>query len=267
MGGALVKGILRAKVCEAADIIVTSQPAADAQKLAEETGVSLATTNAEAARQADVVLLCVKPDDAHNALDSCTKELENKLLISIAAGLRIGKLELYATELEGVESEFSETGYDGVRVIRAMPNTAAMVGKSVTSIACSDTVTEADCQAAEKIFRAVGKVYFVKESQMDAVTGLSGSGPAFVYLMMEALSDGGVAAGLPRSLATELAIETVAGAVEMARGAHLAFLREMVTSPAGTTSAGLRRLEKSAVRSAFAEAVVSAAERSRELSK
>ena len=252
MGGALVKGLLRAKVCKAADITVTSKPATDAKKLADETGVSLAATNAAAVKKADVVVLCVKPNDAPDALKSCAKELAGKLLISIAAGLRIERLEALATS---------------TRVIRVMPNTAAMVGKSATAIACGETATDADRRAAEKIFRAVGKVFFVSENQMDAVTGLSGSGPAFVYLAMEALSDGGVAAGLPRPLATELAIETVAGAAEMARGAHPALLREMVTSPAGTTSAGLRRLEKAAVRSAFAEAIVFAAERSRELSK
>ena len=252
MGGALVKGLLRAKVCKAAEIAVTSKPATDAKKLAEETGVRIAANNAAAVKRADTIILCVKPNDVPDALKSCAKDMAGKLLISIAAGLRIERLEPLAA---------------GARVIRVMPNTAAMVGKSVTAIACGNTVTDADRRAVEKVFQAVGKVFFVNEGQMDAATGLGGSGPAFVYLMMEALSDGGVAAGLPRALATELAIETVAGAAEMARGAHPALLREMVTSPAGTTSAGLCRLEKAAVRSAFAEAVVFAAERSRELSK
>jgi pyrroline-5-carboxylate reductase len=149
-----------------------------------------------------------------------------------------------------------------------MPNTAAMVGKSATALAAQSGLSGEDLAVAQKIFQAVGTVYAVTESQLDAVTGLSGSGPAYIYLVMEALSDGGVAAGLPRKLALELAIQTVAGAAETAivTGEHPALLREMVTSPGGTTIAALSTLETAAVRAAFIDAVKSAAKRSKELS-
>jgi pyrroline-5-carboxylate reductase len=149
-----------------------------------------------------------------------------------------------------------------------MPNTAAMVGRSATAIAVDQSAPQEDSKTAERVFSAIGKVFLVPEDQLDAVTGLSGSGPAFVYLAMEALSEGGVAAGLPRALAVDLAIQTVAGAAEMAASTkeHPALLREMVTSPGGTTVAGLLVLEGAAVRSALINAVRAAAARSKELS-
>ncbi len=153
-------------------------------------------------------------------------------------------------------------------MVRAMPNTAATIGRSATAIAADQDTPREDVATAERVFGAVGKVFSVAEDQLDAVTGLSGSGPAFVYLVMEALSDGGLAAGLPRALALDLAIQTVAGAAEMAASTkeHPALLREMVTSPAGTTIAGLLVLEDAGVRSALINAVKAAAARSRELS-
>jgi pyrroline-5-carboxylate reductase len=149
-----------------------------------------------------------------------------------------------------------------------MPNTAAMVGKSATAIAADEAVSRKDLAVAEKIFQAVGEVFPVSENQLDAVTGLSGSGPAYIYLVMEALSDGGVACGLPRKLALDLAIQTIQGAAEMAASTkeHPAVLREMVTSPGGTTIAALTALENAATRAAFIGAVQAAARRSKELS-
>ena len=253
MALALVHGMLRANVCAASDIVVASRSQTGLQNLVAATEVCSASSNAEATAAADVIILCVKPGDALKALAQCQGALNGKLLISVATGLKMARLRDAAS---------------GSTVIRAMPNTAAMVGKSATAIAHDETATREQTELAEKVFRAVGEVFSVSESQLDAVTGLSGSGPAFIYLIMEALSDGGVSAGLPRKLALELAIQTVAGAAEMATSTkeHPAVLREMVTSPGGTTIAGLGVLENAATRSAFIEAVKAAAGRSKELS-
>jgi len=152
-------------------------------------------------------------------------------------------------------------------VVRVMPNTAVLVQKGASAYATGQGVTDKDIAAVEQIFTSVGLAVHVKESLLDAVTGLSGSGPAYVYLFIEALSDGGVQNGLPRELATKLAVQTVAGAAEMVSQTmmHPAVLREMVTSPGGTTVAGLAELEKAGLRSAVMNAVRAATERSREL--
>jgi pyrroline-5-carboxylate reductase len=175
------------------------------------------------------------------------------LIVSIVAGLSISSLSALAPK---------------TRVIRAMPNTAAMVGRSATAYACGDSVTPGDRSLAESVFSSIGAVFSVEEKMLNAVTGLSGSGPAYICLVIEALSDGGVACGLPRKLALDLAVQTVLGTAAMVAetGVHPAVLREMVTSPAGTTVAGLRELEAGAVRSAFIEAVGAGAERAEELS-
>lgn len=250
---ALVHGMLRAKVCSADQILIASRTAAHVESLVQATSVRSAPSNAEAVAQADVVVLCVKPQDAETALQAARPEFAGKLLISVAAGLTASKLAAAA----GTS-----------RVIRAMPNTAALVGESATAVAVSEGVTAEDAEIAERMFSAVGRVFSVTESQLDAVTGVSGSGPAYLYLVIEALSDGGVSCGLPRKLALDLAIQTVAGAAAMAASTseHPAVLREMVTSPGGTTIAALNVLEAAAVRSAFVQAVRAAKERSRELS-
>lgn len=253
MAQALAKGMLRAKVCGAEDIGVADRVPAGAQSFAEATSGQVMESNAAAAAAAEVVLLCVKPGDAALALEEAGSALKNKLLISIVSGLTSSSLRGRAY---------------GARVIRVMPNTAALVGMSATAMAVNSETAEADVKVVETIFGAVGEVYSVNENLLDAVTGLSGSGPAYVYLMIEALSDGGVAAGLPRALAQDLAVQTVRGAAATVAvtGEHPALLREMVTSPGGTTSAALGVLEKAAVRSAFVEAVKAASARSRELS-
>ena len=253
MAMALIQGALRANLCSPSEIIVSSRSPSGLETLASVTGVCSGASNAEAVSDADTVLLCVKPADALKALQEAGNSLAGKLLISVVTGLKIFTLRQAAA---------------GSRVIRAMPNTAAMVGRSATALAIDSDVTRADISTAEQLFSAVGEIFMISENQLDAVTGLSGSGPAFVYLVMEALSDGGVCAGLPRKLSQELAIQTVAGAAEMAATTkeHPALLREMVASPGGTTIAGLAVLEQAAVRSAFIGAVKAAAARSKELS-
>jgi pyrroline-5-carboxylate reductase len=253
MAMALIQGMLRANLCLPSEIVVSSRSKAASESLAAAAGTSVAASNADAVATADTVLLCVKPLDAFKALEQCGEALAGRLLLSVVTGLKIAALRAAAA---------------GCRVIRAMPNTAAMVGRSATAIAADEDTVREDMEIAQGVFESVGKVFLVAEDQLDAVTGLSGSGPAFVYLAMEALSEGGVAAGLPRTLSLDLAIETIAGAAEMAASTkeHPAVLREMVTSPGGTTIAGLLVLEQAAVRSAMINAVKAAAARSKELS-
>lgn len=253
MAFAIIKGMLRSKVCGPSDIMAACPEPELLKKLRDATSVNVVTSNAEAAAFASTILLCVKPADVGGAIRQAGGDLEGKLIVSIVAGLPVASLSSLAP---------------GSRVIRAMPNTAAMVGRAATAYACSDSVTSADIAVAEAVFASIGTVFSVEEKMLNAVTGLSGSGPAYIYLVIEALSDGGVACGLPRKLSLDLAVQTVIGAAEMLAetSEHPAILREMVTSPAGTTMAGLRELETRGVRSAIIEAVSAAAERARELS-
>lgn len=253
MGSALIQGVLDAKVCQPDQVTVHDRLAEPAELLGTESGIRVAAGNKEVAEASDVIVLCVKPDDAARALSEAGKALEGKLLISILAGTTISTLQ--------------EACGKKCRVARVMPNTAVLVQKGASAYATGDGVTDQDVALIEKIFTSVGRAFHVKEPLLDAVTGLSGSGPAYVYLFIEALSDGGVQNGLPRDLATKLAVQTVAGAAEMVSQTmmHPAVLREMVTSPGGTTVAGLAELEKAGLRSAVMGAVRAATERSREL--
>jgi pyrroline-5-carboxylate reductase len=253
MGSALIQGILAAKICEPKEVLVYDRLAETSEVLATESGIRVATGNRKLAAAADIVLLCVKPDDAAPILSEVSGELAGKLLVSIAAGVTITALQKAAGSK--------------CRMVRVMPNTAVLVQKGASAYAVGKDVGESDIAAVEKIFTSVGRVFEVKEPLLDAVTGLSGSGPAYIYLFIEALADGGVQMGLPRELAMNLAVQTVAGAAEMVSETmmHPAVLREMVTSPGGTTIAGLVELERSGLRSAVMSAVRAATLRSREL--
>ena len=203
---------------------------------------------------ARVLVLAVKPSHVAELLDEIRPFVTpGHLLISIAAGVPIARLEAGLGE--------------GARIIRVMPNTPALVGASASAYALGNAATEADAALAQKIFSAVGVAFQLKESLLDAVTGLSGSGPAYVYLMIEALSDGGVAAGLPREVATKLAAQTLLGSAKMVleTGLHPGALKDMVTSPGGTTIEGLHELEKGKVRGVLINAVRAATEKSRKL--
>ena len=253
MGSALIQGVLEAKVCQPDQVSVYDRVSEPAEVLGTESGVRVVSGTKEVAQASDVVVLCVKPDDAARALSDAAGSLDGKLLVSILAGTTIATLQAAAGK--------------NCRVVRVMPNTAVLVQKGASAFATGEGVTEKDTALVEQIFSSVGRAFRVKESLLDAVTGLSGSGPAYVYLFIEALSDGGVQMGLPRELATKLAVQTVAGAAEMVSQTmmHPAVLREMVTSPGGTTVAGLAELEKAGMRSAVMDAVRAATERSREL--
>ena len=266
MAAALIKGVIKSGVCTPPDITVCDVHAPSAEKLRADTGVTLAATNAEVLTASEVIVLAVKPGDALAALQAITAPQSEssmrwawqgggggkggKLLISIVAGLSIASLE--------------KTVGEKLRVIRVMPNTPALVLAGASGFAVGTQATDEDAGTAQKIFGGVGVALRVKESLLDAVTGLSGSGPAYVYTIIEALADGGVLMGLPRDLALQLAAKTVAGAAEMVlqTGQHPAALRDQVASPGGTTIAGIEALEAGGLRAALIAAVRAASERS-----
>ena len=254
MATALAKGFIQAGLTTPKQVIASDPIEAARKYFARETGVKVTGSNSEVVRFANVLFLAVKPGNVTELLDEMSEDFSGKhLLISIAAGVPIAKLE---------------TGLGAAaRVIRVMPNTPALVGCSATAFALGTAATAADARLAEKLFSAVGIAFQLKESLLDAVTGLSGSGPAYVYLMIEALSDGGVAAGLPRDVATKLAAQTVLGSAQMVlqTGQHPGVLKDAVTSPGGTTIEGLHELEKGKVRGALINAVRAATEKSKKL--
>ena len=257
MGQAILSGILKQDIIKAKNITAADKKFADPdfkkqEQLAE---VTITDDNQKAAREADYIILAVKPQTIKYVLEEIKNEAASKIIISIAAGIKTELLAQYF-------------GTDA-KIVRVMPNTPALIAEGMSALYYSSKV-EADEKAfIEKIFKALGKTAVVKEEEMDAVTGLSGSGPAFVYLFIEALADAGVLKGLDRKTALKLAAQTVKGGAEMAlnSGKHPAELKDMVCSPAGTTIAGVAELEANAFRSAVIKAVKTAAERSEELGK
>jgi pyrroline-5-carboxylate reductase len=254
MGTALAKGFIQAGLGTPAQIIASDPVEAAQTSFAKEVGAKVAKSNADLIKFASVLLLAVKPDNVPGVLAEIKDGFTDKhLLISIAAGVPIAKLEA------GLGAK--------ARVIRVMPNTPALLGASATAYALGKSALPEDGPLAQKLFSAVGIAFVVKEALLDAVTGLSGSGPAYVYLMIEGLSDGGVAAGLPRDIATKLAAQTVLGSARMVleTGLHPGALKDMVTSPGGTTIEGLHELEKGKVRGALMNAVRAATDKSKKL--
>ncbi len=254
MGTALAKGFIQAGLVTAKQIIASDPVVSARAAFGKETGAKLTTSNIEVTGFARVLFLAVKPDQTAGVMADIRRRFTPQhLLISIAAGVPIAKLEA------GLNA--------GARIIRVMPNTPALVGESATAYALGKSASAADGELAQRFFSSVGVAFPVKESLLDAVTGLSGSGPAYVYLMIEALSDGGVAAGLPRDVATKLAAQTVLGSARMVleTGQHPGALKDMVTSPGGTTIEGLHELEKGKVRAALMNAVRAATEKSKRL--
>ena len=244
MGRALIKGLIKAQNARPQDIRVHDAFAQAMTRVKDETGVNVLPSATEAVRGAGTILLAVKPGDVPGVLEQIRDELTSEtLVVSIAAGVTLSAME----KVLGGKPH----------LIRAMPNTPAQVGFGATAIAKGEYATEDDMTAAARIFQSVGRVVEVDESLMDAVTGLSGSGPAYVFVIIEALADAGVLAGLPRTTALELAAQTVRGAAEMVLESdlHPAALKDMVTSPGGTTAAGLNVLERGALRGLIIHAV------------
>ena len=256
MGAALVKGFLRAGIASAVEVTVVDTDAAARARMAEETGVGTSENVSKAARGAELLVLAVKPQVMGAALPGVGPHLEpTTTVLSIAAGVTTKRIE----ELLGVDSS--------PRVVRAMPNTPCLVGEGMSAICPGRFASAEDMDRAERALGAAGKVTRTDESKINAVTGVSGSGPAYVYTFINALADGGVKMGLPKAQALELAVQTVRGAALMVAetGEHPIVLRDRVTSPGGTTIAALHVLEEEAFAAAVISAVQAATERAEEL--
>jgi pyrroline-5-carboxylate reductase len=254
MAEALVKGLLRAGVAEPREIVCSDRNEARGPELVQRYGVHFTRSNREAVERSDLVVLSVKPQVMNKLLAEIAPALnERKLVISIAAGVPIAAIE-------------RKLGH-GVRIVRTMPNTPALVGAGATALSAGEHATDEDLRQARALFDAIGKTAVVDESLLDAVTGLSGSGPAYIFLVIEALSDAGVKVGLPRATAQELAAQTVLGSAKLLidTGEHPGRLKDQVTSPGGTAIAGLHTLEAGGLRTTLMDAVEAATRRSREL--
>ncbi len=253
MGRAIVKGLLDSGWTTADKVIATNPSKEKVADLKEELGVEATTDNAAAVLGADIVLLGVKPQYIKEALKDMRDQLAHQqLVISIAAGISIRFIEFYTNDCP---------------VVRSMPNLPVTVGMGATAIAPGTHAKQEHLDAAREIFEAVGIVEEVHETLMDAVTGLSGTGPMYVFYMIEAMADAGVKMGLPRDVATRLAEQTVRGAARLAQSSdlHPAALKDLVSSPGGTSITALHVLRKHAFAAIMMDAVEAAAQRSREL--
>lgn len=253
MARALAQGFVRAGLLPPAQI-VACDPVAEAGRAfcAAVAGATLAENNRQVVERADVVFLAVKPQSCAAVYQELAGRISrDKLVVSIVTGVPLARL---ASELQTD------------RLVRVMPNTPALIGQGASAYAVGNGATPADGALVGQLLAAVGRSFAVEEKLLDAVTGLSGSGPAFVYVMIEALADGGVRMGLPREIALALAAQTVRGAAEMVlAGEHPAVLKDRVASPGGTTIAGLAALEERGLRAALIAAVTAATRRSEEL--
>jgi pyrroline-5-carboxylate reductase len=252
MGETLLSGLVRAGR-RVDNLLVGEKRAERARELEERYGVAV-VGNTEAARKADTLALVVKPQDMGDLLDEIAPELRpGQLVVSLAAGITTGFIESRVPE--------------GVAVVRVMPNTPALVDEGMAAISPGSHCSEDHLAEAEALMASVGKVLRIPERQQDAVTAISGSGPAYIFFVVESMIEAGVHLGLPRATATDLVVQTVVGSAKMLRetGTHPVVLREQVTSPGGTTAAALRELEVHRVRAAFLAAMEAARDRSRAL--
>ncbi|ATB40810.1 pyrroline-5-carboxylate reductase [Cystobacter fuscus] len=254
MAEALIKGLLRAGTARPDSIIATGRRGERLDTLQRTYGVRTTLDNVAAVREADVVVLAVKPQALDKVLIQVAPAADQKkLFISVAAGVPISVMERRLGQ--------------GVRVIRTMPNTPSLVGMGACALAPGEHASEEDMAVASRVFQSVGITTVVEENLLDAVTGLSGSGPAYIFLVIEALSDAGVKVGLPRYTAQKLAAQTVLGSAQLLieTNAHPGQLKDQVTSPGGTAIAGLHTLEAGGLRTTLINAVEAATRRSREL--
>jgi pyrroline-5-carboxylate reductase len=249
LAGSVIRGLVRSNFC-LPNQIIASEPNETARN---EVGIAVTAENAEAAEKAEVILLGVKPGVVVPALTSISTAVAGKLVISLAAGVRLAPME----------------GVTNARVMRALTNTPSAICRAATAVARGRRSTQADVDLAEKIFAAIGVVVEVTEEQIDAVTALSGSGPAFVYTVIEALAKGGENMGLPHDMALTLATQTVLGATQLAAETKLSpeELRRMVVTPGGTTAAGLAAMEKHGTSKGLIAAVEAATKRGQEMAE
>jgi pyrroline-5-carboxylate reductase len=256
MATALARGWLAAGLTTPERIIASDPLPAARESFQQSVGARAVTDNRQVVQGSEIVVLAVKPQMLATVLDDVRETVTGRhLVVSIVAGVPLAQLTL-------------ALGH-AIRVIRVMPNTPSLVGACAAGFSAGVAATGDDDQLVERMFRAVGVVHRVPEKLLDAVTGLSGSGPAYIALVIEALSDGGVRVGLPRDVATALAAQTVLGTAKMVleAGLHPAVLKDMVASPGGTTIAGLHALESGGLRASLIDAVVAASERATELGK
>jgi pyrroline-5-carboxylate reductase len=251
MGEALLSGLLRAGY-STADVTAVVRRTARADELHAAYGVQVLSVT-EAAEKADTLVIAVKPQDMGRMLEEIADLVTAQLVISIAAGITTGYIERHLAE--------------GVPVVRVMSNTPALVDEAMSVISAGSHAGEEHLRHAEELLAPLGKVIRIPEYQQDAATALSGSGPAYVFYLVEAMVDAGILLGMPRRTALEMVVQTVYGAATMLRdsGEHPVILRDAVTSPAGTTIAAIRELEKHGVRAAFLAAIEAARDRGREL--
>ena len=256
MGSALAKGVVSSGFRAPEDVVIFDPDSRRLSETSTATGIAAAASARDAAAFAEAIIICVKPAMVESLLKEMAEVIEpGKLVISIAAGVRLERMQACLRE--------------GVGVIRVMPNTPAQVGMGASALALGKSVNQRQRDTAAGLCESVGLAVVVDGKLLDAVTGLSGSGPAFVYTFIEALADAGVSVGLTREAAIALAAQTVAGAAQMVlkTGRHPAVLRDQVTSPAGTTIAGCAELERKGLRAAVISAVQAAAARSAEMGK
>lgn len=256
MGMSLMLGLVKAKLTPPQKILAFDINIEKLSSLSEQWNVRTTLSLSEAVEASEIILLCVKPLTVPAVLKEIKEVIrEDHLLISIAAGVRIAFLQ------EKIGKK--------IGIVRTMPNIASTVDEGAAAIAFGEFVSDAQKQIAEAIFKAVGEVVTVAEEQLDAVTGLSGSGPAYIYMVIEALIDGGVKMGLARDIATKLAVQTVLGSAKLVKssGLHPAILRDQVTTPGGTAINAIHELESHGLRSMLINAVATATRRSEELSK
>jgi pyrroline-5-carboxylate reductase len=254
MGSIIAQGLIAHKIISAKDIIVSDIDAARLDFLRSSMKLKVSHNNEKAVKGADIIILAVKPQSMAATLKEISSAIdESKMVISIAAGITTNFIENSLTK--------------GVRVVRVMPNTPALVGAGAAAVAKGSCAKAGDIKLTRAIFNSVGISVEVEEKLMDAVTGLSGSGPAYCFLIIEALIDAGEKMGLPRDLAKQLASQTMLGAARLCLESDKqpAQLREMVTSPGGTTVAGLKALEEGQIRATIISAVEAATKRSKEL--
>jgi len=255
MAEAMISGLLSGEVCSAESIWATDPVAERRDRLKSQFGIRVGSANREAVAWADVNILAVKPQTLSAVLSDLGSTLASALVISIVAGATIRTI--------------AEQAGGSRRVVRAMPNTPALVREGMTALAMGAGVSDDDAGLVRTIFETIGRVVIIEERLMDAVTGLSGSGPAYVFQAIEALADGGVMMGLPRQTAELLAAQTVFGSARLVleSGVHPAQLKDRVASPGGTTIAGLHQLEQRGFRAALMAAVEAATTRSTELGR
>ena len=256
IGSAIVRGIIRAGLVAKDQVMASDVSEVLRQSIAGELGIGVTVDNGQVCDFADTVILAVKPQIVDSVLEEVAKKLgKSKLLVSVAAGVPLSRLEVHLAQ--------------EARVVRVMPNIPCVVGAGAAGYAGGAHATARDMEKVGLILNSFGIGLAVEEKYLDAVTGLSGSGPAYVFLFIESLADGGVQMGLARDVALKLALQTVYGSARMAleSGKHLGELRDEVTSPGGTTIAGLYALEQKGFRGTVMDAVVSATRRSQELGK